>query len=113
MYYHLIECERRSSILHVGWFYRLVFQDIETQCFYETMIDPKYRNFKNWQNIIENSHKGLLINNVMLKTTNNNKTFINADSKPEIVFSLDNPKEMETVFADWRATKGKFNQLFE
>lgn len=65
-----------------GVFYYLFFKDLSTGNNYKSCVSPSYRNWSNWQKIVENfsEDKPLYLENLLLKNG-----LIDADSKPRIV----------------------------
>ena len=108
--YQVLHIEQRPSKLNGGFYYLLKLQNIQTLDIYETSVDPAYKNFKNWAQIIKDSNRGQLITDCNL-TVKRGVEIINADSRPTQSAVCD-PQEMNNILEQWRAPN-KFQELFE
>ena len=108
--YQLINIEQRPSKYHKGYYWLAVFQNISTKEIYETSIDPKMKNFNNWQSVIEHCDRGVLISNCEVINVRG-KNIISADSKIKIEV-LCNRLDMDNILDTWRDSNSTFNKLF-
>ena len=112
MYYQMITLEQRISRLNDGFFWAGVFQDIKSLEIFETSIDPTMKNFVNWQPIVKNSNKGVIVSGIKLLQLPN-KTIIDADSPVKIEIVCDRNIMLEHL-EEWRAdSNNMFAKLFE
>ena len=110
MSYQVISIEQRPSKIKLGFFWLITFQNIKTQQFVETYVDPKMRNFSNWEQVIENADKGLIVDNLtVIKRAG--KQIVDADSAVTISVAC-NRLEMDRVLGDWRDSNNPYNKLF-
>ena len=83
---YAIEKPRDSKSLKSGRFYKIELLGL-TDCWdYNTFIDPEFRNYKHWQDVIDLLLAGhsAIISFDKLRFSNNNGYTIDADCKPNL-----------------------------
>ena len=108
--YQVIHIEQRVSKLNGGYYYLIKLQDIRTLQTFETSVDPAYKNYRNWTQIIEDQHRGQLITGVST-VHRKGKNIIDADSKPIQQIVCDK-SELLHQLSDWR-NRSPSQDLFE
>lgn len=111
MYYQLISCEQRPSKYSNGYYWVAQFENIQTNELYETHIDPRFKNFDRWQELVKHRDRGWIISNVNLKPFGK-KTVIDADSKFSVEIVCDR-NMLKKHLTEWRATNNQYHNLFE
>jgi hypothetical protein len=106
--YQVIRIQQKPSKINGGFYYLITLQDIKTQRCYETSIDPAYRNFHNWSQVIEDQHKGQLLSNLNI-SVKGGKEIVNADSIPQQEFVTDR----ETLLNQLDQWRNPSRALFE
>ena len=95
-----------------GMMEEIVFIDIKTREQIKSYLDPENRNYPKWNSVLAGRNDGMIIDG--LKTsTKNNKTIINADSTPEIVWQGSKEELADTIADIWSKPPTAFESLFD
>jgi hypothetical protein len=109
--YQVISITQRPSKLNGGFYWVAMLQNLKSQNLYETSIDPTMRNFEQWQPVVKNSHKGILLSGCKI-VKRKNKAIVDADSPIHVEYVCDRD-EMNRVVAEWRSDQDPWNNLFD
>ena len=102
-FYQVISLTQLPSRVNGGYFFKAMLQNIASRDTYETNIDPTMRNFRKWQIVVSNAHKGIILSGCRLKQLKN-KIIVDADSNIHAEVICD-PDELSTVLAEWRSDR--------
>jgi hypothetical protein len=111
----IVAVEQTTTKHHNGYIYKITFMDFYGKV-YESYIDPKNRNFANWESIIagDKANKGYVLKGLQLR--NGNFKQIDADSIPKCEIKFHNKNEMLDIInkeLNYDPTKKIFYDLFE
>lgn len=109
-HYFLTKAQQRPSKINGGYYWNIQLECVETGETFETSVDPAYKNYANWRDVIANRDQGLLMCNLKTKLAKGG-TVINADSRPEILFCVDRQTLLDIV--EERRSSSQFGELFE
>jgi hypothetical protein len=89
--------------------YHLLFINLETRKTAKTYVEATYRNYANWQDIIEDQDHSYIVNNITFKHSR-----VNADSMPNIIISATHSAMRRELENHWlKPTKTTYGDLFE
>ena len=110
----IVDINKTTSIHHNGMIYEVIFMDFAGNT-YNSYIDPKMKNFGNWEYIIRkffsNNH-GFVLTNIHKRKN----TQLDADSIPRIVVESDNHDDMLDIIneeIEFDPRKAIFKRLFD
>jgi hypothetical protein len=95
-----------------GMMEEIVFIDIKTREQIKSYLDPENRNYHKWNSVLAGRDDGMIVGG--LKTSvKNDKTIINADSVPEIVWQGSKTELADTIAEVWSKPPSTYESLFE
>jgi hypothetical protein len=89
--------EKPSKIMPNATVWHIEFVDIQTREHRVTYVEKRFKNYRNWLEIIDSYPLGLIVTN--LKQLNGKR--INADSKPEILFAVPQSELADIIAEYW------------
>lgn len=86
---------------HGGKIYQIELVCTQSRLQYKTYVDPKLRNFPNWNKIIANPKKGYILSNIQIRDPD--KYVVSADSKPRILSTYDTKDQLfDELYSYWK-----------
>jgi hypothetical protein len=95
--------EKGSTLMPNATVYHITFVNIETRQQRKTYVECSFKNYSNWQTVIQNYPQGQIVSNLILW----GKDKINADSCPQIEFVLDRQQMQQLVEERWHLHQTK------
>jgi len=95
--------ERDSKLMPHSTTYHIEFVNVETRERRMTYVESRFKNYANWQAVIQNYPQGQIVSNLIEW----GKGKINADSSPEIQFVLDSNQMLELLEEKWHSHQTK------
>ena len=90
--------ERSSKLMPNATTYHIELENIQTRERRITYIEDRFKNYANWQEVIQNYPKGQILSNII--TFDKNK--VDADSNPVIEFVLDSQQMQAMLEEQWQ-----------
>ena len=104
MYWYVCSIvERDSKLMPNSTTYHIEFVNVESKERRITYVESRFKNYANWQTVIQNYPQGQIVSNLTVWGKNK----INADSEPEIQFVLDSNQMLELLEQRWHLHQTK------
>lgn len=94
-----------------GTMMRLTLVNMATQITADTYVCPAHRNSRGWAEVLSQLGKGMILGGLHT-SRRGGKTFVNADSKPQVLWCGDAEVLADNLAQLW-SPKNNFSDLFE
>lgn len=112
--YLLVMIRRKKGYINDTIIEEITWLDLEDLGQMTTTLDPSYRNYKNWYEILLKDHPEGIYTNLKVsgRLDRHGTPILSADSKPELLLQLDTATVEETLVELTRPKLTKYQELF-